>query len=201
MNQNVARVIRTVIGLDYTMFLRWCQWISMQFKLKNISALPIQHLRDIPQDALIDGRTYNETLNCVLELNALISEKLISLESAQVSMIQLFTTYIQKREMSESPIELAVVKATDTDGYLKNDLKINPSFALWFENKAIRCSNDVLELIVHWYKYRLEEGCNLDNCCKPKRKKPTYSKYYNCVEEMKLILSVPVDPSGQDCRL
>ena len=52
MNQNVARVIRTVIGLDYTMFLGWCQWISMQFKLKNISALPIQHLRDIPSYVL-----------------------------------------------------------------------------------------------------------------------------------------------------
>ena len=192
--QNVARVIRTVIGLDYTMFLGWCQRISMQFKLKNISALPIQHLRDIPQDALIDGRTYNETLNRLLESNALMSEQMLSMQSTQVSMIQLFTTYIQKREMAESPNELAVVKATDSDGYLENDLTINPSFALWFENKAIRRSNDVLELFVHWYKYKLEEGRNLDNRCKPKRKKPTYSKYHNCVKEMKLILSVPVDP-------
>ena len=176
--QNVVRVIRIVIGLDYKMFLGWCQRISTQFKLKNISALPIQHLRDIPQDALIDGRTYNESLNRLLESNALMSEKLvslesklISLESAQVSMIQLLTTYIQKREMSESPtIELAVVKATVTDGYLENDLTINPSFALWFENKAIRRSNDVLELFVTWIIVANQKG-----------KKPTYSKYHNCV--------------------
>ena len=46
-------------GISQEMFSNWCKKTEVNFKVKNIQGLPVREINDLPDDTLVDVRTFS----------------------------------------------------------------------------------------------------------------------------------------------
>jgi len=167
--------------ISHGMFSNWCKKTEVNFKVKNIQGLPVREINDLPDDALVDVRTfsyfmeYYKQTQClaIREANHMknsfltVKNELLGVKEELIAL----STLIRGRPgtgnllgCKGAPLDKSHnVTNTEYDESLSLDVG-TPGAQMSFTNWYNRCriTNNSIEVFIHYHTYDLVKGHGID---------------------------------------
>jgi hypothetical protein len=164
--------------ISQSMFSKWCKNTEINFKLKNLQGLPVRQIQDLPDEALIDVRTfrhfieyYKQSMSQMIRETTYMKHAFVTLKNEMKEHQQSLQTQPDNkseddngdmaREESISSISTSTTK--ENDQQLLPDIGIpgtQMSFTSWFDR--CRLKKNSIEVFIHYHTFDLERGHEVD---------------------------------------
>jgi hypothetical protein len=73
-------------NISQEMFSNWCKKTEVNFKVKNIQGLPVREINDLPNDALVDVRTFSYFMEYYKQTQCLAIREANQMENSFLSV-------------------------------------------------------------------------------------------------------------------
>ena len=168
-------------GISPEMFSNWCKKTEVNFKVKNIQGLPVREINDLPDDTLVDVRTfscfmeYYKQTQCaaIREVNHMknsfltVKNELLGVKEELLALSKLIRGHPDTGNLLGCKAAPHNASHNVTNAEYDESLSLDvgtPGSQLSFTNWHNRCRTtyNSIEVFIHYHQYNLEKGHAID---------------------------------------
>jgi hypothetical protein len=162
-------------NISQSMFSNWCKNTEVNLKLKNLQGLPVRQIQELPDEALIDVRTfrhliqyYKQSMSQMIRETTYMNHAFVALkdemkEIQQSSPTKHDSNYVDGKGLVAHEEDVSTSITNDHDQQLFPDFGIpgsQMSCTSWFDR--CRVKKNSIKVFIHYHTYDLEKGHQVD---------------------------------------